>query len=78
MVRRRRFAVASLVAELRGARLQYLQHMGSVVPAPRPPSTGSTAVADGLSCSVACGIFPDQGSPALTGGFLATGPPGKS
>ena len=44
--------------------------MGSVVPAPRPPSTGSTAVA--------CGIFPDQGSPALTGGFLATGPPGKS
>ena len=30
--------------------LQYLQHMGSVV------------VAHGLSCSVACGIFLDQGS----------------
>ena len=31
---------------------------------------------------MACGIFPDQGSnpcsPALAGGFLATGPPGKS
>ena len=45
-------------------------------------STGSGAVAQGLGCSVvACGIFPDQkepGSPALAGGFLTTGPPGKS
>ena len=34
-----------------------------------------------LSCSVACGIFPDQGSnpcpPALAGGFLTTAPPRK-
>ena len=36
----------------------------------------------GLSCSAACGIFPDQGSnpvsPALVGGFLTIVPPGKS
>ena len=36
----------------------------------------------GLSCSAACGIFPDQGSnpcpPVLAGGFSTTGPPGKS
>ena len=35
----------------------------------------------GLSCSVAWGIFLDQGfepvSPALAGGFLTTVPPGK-
>ena len=36
----------------------------------------------GLSCSKACGIFLDQLrmeliSPALLGGFLTTGPPGK-
>ena len=40
-------------------------------------------MAHGLSCSVACGIFPDQGwklcvSPPLAGGFLTTVPPGKS
>ena len=38
-------------------------------------------MAHGLSCSAACGIFPDQGSnpvsPALAGGFLTTVPPGK-
>ena len=36
----------------------------------------------GLSWPTACGIFPDQGSepvsPALTGRFLTTGPPGMS
>ena len=33
----------------------------------------------GLSCSVACGIFPGQGlNPALAGGFLTTAPPRKS
>ena len=51
-------------------------------------STGSRAqalvvAARGLSCCEAYGIFPDQGgmeavSPALQGGFLTTGPPGKS
>ena len=39
-------------------------------------------MAHGLSCSAACGIFPDEGSnpvcPALAGGFLTTAPPGKS
>ena len=39
----------------------------------------SVIVAHGLSCSVACGIFPDQGSsPASAGGFLSTVPPEKS
>ena len=44
--------VASLVAghRLKAHGLQQLQHVGSVVPA------------RGLSCSEACGIFPDQGS----------------
>ena len=40
-------------------------------------------VARGLSCATACGILvPQPGiepmSPALAGGFLTTGPPGKS
>ena len=37
-------------------------------------------MAHGLSCSAACGIFPDiePVSPALAGGFLSTVPPGKS
>ena len=42
--------------------------------------TGSVAVARGLSCSAACGIFPGQGSnpcPVLAGGFSTTVPPGK-
>ena len=37
-------------------------------------------MAHGLSCSTACGIFPDgleTMSPALAGGFLTTVPPGK-
>ena len=42
---------------------------------------GSVVVAHGPSCSVACGIFPDQGlepvSPALAGRFSTTAPPGK-
>ena len=44
--------------------------------------SGSAVGVCGLSCSATCGIFPDQESnprpPALTGGFLTTGPPGKS
>ena len=48
-------AVASLVAESRGVR-------ASVVVACGLWSAGSAAVAHGLSCSVACEIFPDQGS----------------
>ena len=46
----------------RAHRLQRLQHVGSVVVAPRLESTGSVVVAQALGCSVACGIFPDQGS----------------
>ena len=43
-------------------RLQQLWHLGSVGVACRLQSTGSVVVANGLSCSEACGIFPDQGS----------------
>ena len=49
--------VASLAAEHR------LQGMpASVVVIHGLQSTGSIAVAHGLSCTMACGIFPDQGS----------------
>ena len=56
-------AVASLVAEhrLQAHGLQQLWHMGSVVVARGLQSTGSVVVAHQLSCSVACGIFLDQG-----------------
>jgi len=36
--------------------------MGSIIVVPMPWSTGSVVVAHGLSCSLACGIIPDQGS----------------
>ena len=44
---------------------------------------GLSGCAHGLSCPMACGILvPGPGmelaSPALQGGFLTTGPPGKS
>ena len=42
---------------------------------------GSVAVVPKLSCPEAGGLLPGQGlnhSPALAGGFFATGPPGKS
>ena len=39
-----------------------LGHAGSVVLASRLQSSGSGVVTHGLSCSVACGIFPGQGS----------------
>ena len=42
-------------------RAQVLGHMGSVVTASGTSSTGSLDVAHWLSCSVACGLFPDQG-----------------
>ena len=38
------------------------QHMSSVVGAFRLQSAGSVVVAEGLSCFVACEIFPDKGS----------------
>ena len=38
------------------------RHVGSVVVACGLQSAGSVFVAHGLSCSAACGIFPDQGS----------------
>ena len=48
-----------------------------------PERVGSVVVARGLSCPAACGIlFPRPGielaSPALEGGFLTAGRPGKS
>ena len=43
---------------------------------------GFSSLVHGLSCSVACGIFPGSGIepvfPALAGGFLTTGQAGKS
>ena len=63
-VRRLLIAVASLVAEyrLQACGLPQLWHAGSVVVACRLQSAGSVVVAHGLSCSIACGIFLDQGS----------------
>ena len=57
-------AVASLVAE-QGSRvpgLQWLWRMGSVVEVSGLSRVDSVVVAHWLSCSEACGIFPDQGS----------------
>ena len=56
--------VASLVAEngLQVRRLQQLCHVGSVVVGRRLQSAASVVVVYGLSCSAACGIFPDRGS----------------
>ena len=44
-----------------GAWAQQLWRVGSVVVVRRLQSAGSVVVAHGLSCSAACGIFPDQG-----------------
>ena len=53
-------AGASLVKHgLEAHGLQELQHMGSTVANRGLPSTGSVAVAHGLRCPEACGIFPD-------------------
>ena len=56
-------AVASLVAKhrLTGTQASITALCDSIVAAPGLQSTGSVAVAHGLSCSVACGIFPDRG-----------------
>ena len=55
-------AVASFVVEhsLESMWASVIQHMGLVVAVHRFLNTGSIA-AHGLSCSTACGIFPDQG-----------------
>ena len=45
-----------------GASPWALGHLGSVVVAPGLQSSGSVVVAHGISCSMACGTFPDQGS----------------
>ena len=57
-------AVASVVAEhgLQVRGLQQLCHVGSVVVARGLQSADSVVVAHGLSCSAACGIFPNWGS----------------
>ena len=54
--------------------------LASVVETPRLQNTGSIVLAKGLSCSMVCGIFPDQGlnlSPPLAGRFFTTELPGK-
>ena len=56
-------AVASLVEHrLVGSGLQSLQHVGSVITAPGLQSTGLVIVVNGVSCPLACGIFPNKGS----------------
>ena len=57
-------AVASLVVE-HGFQVRWLQQLwlaGSVVVAHRLQSAGSVVVTHRLVCSLACGLFPDQGS----------------
>ena len=75
-----------------GTRDLSLQHAGSFVAAcgllsscgeQATERTGSVVAARGISCPATCGIFVRQPgiestSPALEGGFLTTGPPGKS
>ena len=57
-------AGASLVAghRLQVLGLKQLWQVGSAVAAPGLLSTGLVVVVHELSCSMACGIFPDQGS----------------
>ena len=57
-----RLVIAMAPMDSRVHRPQWLWRMGPVVVAPRFQSTGSTVVAHRLSCSAACGIFPDQES----------------
>ena len=59
-----RMAEASLGAEhtLQGQTAAVAVVCGLGVVAPGTQSTDSVAVAHGLRCSVACGIFPGQGS----------------
>ena len=56
--------------------LQLLTAVASLVPEHRLQSSGSVVVTHQLSCSEGWGIKLE--SPALAGGFLCTGPPGKS
>ena len=61
----------------------YCMTCASLVVACSPECYGSQVVALGLSCPMACGILvPLPGiesvSPALAGGFITAGPPGKS
>ena len=71
--------------------MRALEHVGSVVVVRGLSSygmralehVGSVVAVHGLSCPVACGILVPQlgiepASPALEGGFLTTGPLGKS
>ena len=55
------------------SRAHRLQLTGPVVASPGLPSTGSVVVAQGHSCSVACGIFTDQEQSLCS----STRPPGK-
>ena len=78
------FVVAGGLLSSCGARAP--EHVGSIVTACGLSSCrelGSVVVACVLSCPAACGILVPQpgikpASPALEGGYLTTGPPGKS
>ena len=69
---------ASLVAEhrLKAHRLWQVSAWAQWFVGPGLWRGGSVVVTHGLSCSVVCGIFPDQGS--IGKQLLTTGPPGKS
>ena len=45
-----------------GAQASVVWHVGSIAVVPKLKSTSSIVEAHKLSCSIACGIFPDQGS----------------
>ena len=53
---------ARWVARLQGTRAVVAERVGSAVAAAGLQSTGSVVVVHGLSCFVACGIFPNQES----------------
>ena len=72
VVHRFLIAMASLVAE-HGLSDMWV----SVVAAPGLSYAGSAIVAQGFSCSTACGSGIKPMSPALSGGFLTTEPSGK-
>ena len=77
----------SLVAATKGYSLVAVFRLpiavASLVPGHGLQRPGSAVVAHGVSCPLACETVTDQGlnlnvSPALVGGFLTTGLPGKS
>ena len=82
----RGFSLLTVLGFLVTAGSLFVEHrpqglLALVVATPRLQITDSVVVVHGLSCSVACGIFLDQGLNLsllhLAGSFLTTEPPGK-